>query len=177
VHAVLVTGVLLSAWATTEIGLHAVFGAFAFGVVVPRTAIETHTPLVAPRIDQVSHFLLPIFFTVTGLSVDLGGLGSRGVVIVVSVVFVACVGKFAGAALAARLSGSSGRESMTFGVLAQHPRTHRVGHPERGARAGTAGHPGVQCHGRHGIGHHGDGGPAAPKAGLPPATAAEPRTR
>ena len=117
IHALLVTGVLLSAWATNEIGLHAVFGAFAFGAAVPREHIEAQAPQVAERIEQTSLFLLPVFFTVTGLSVDLGGLGGHGVIMTVAVIVVACVGKFAGAATSARLTGASGRESMALGVL------------------------------------------------------------
>ncbi|GAA3804808.1 cation:proton antiporter [Streptomyces phyllanthi] len=117
IHTMLVTGLLVSAWATNEIGLHAVFGAFAFGAVIPRGHIEAQAPQVAERIEQTSLFLLPVFFTVTGLSVDLGGLGGHGVIMTVAVVLVACAGKFVGAATSARLSGASGAESMTLGVL------------------------------------------------------------
>ncbi|MFF0226395.1 cation:proton antiporter [Streptomyces sp. NPDC004629] len=117
IHAVLVTGLLLSAWATNEIGLHAVFGGFAFGAVVPREEIDARAPEVAERIEQTSLFLLPVFFTVTGLSVDLGGLGGHGLVMAVAVILVACLGKFAGAAASARLSGATGREAVTLGVL------------------------------------------------------------
>lgn len=117
IHTVLVTGLLVSAWATNEIGLHAVFGAFAFGATVPRGHIEAQAPEVAERIEQTSLFLLPVFFTVTGLSVDLGGLGGHGVIMTVAVIVVACVGKFVGAAGSARLTGASGKESMTLGVL------------------------------------------------------------
>lgn len=117
IHTVLVTGLLVSAWATNEIGLHAVFGAFAFGAAVPRGHIEAQAPQVAERIEQTSLFLLPVFFTVTGLSVDLGGLGGHGVMMTVAVVLVACVGKFVGASGAARLSGASRAESATLGVL------------------------------------------------------------
>ncbi|MET7302456.1 cation:proton antiporter [Embleya sp. NPDC005575] len=117
IHAVLVTGLLLSAWATNEIGLHAVFGAFAFGAAVPRRQIEEQAPEAAALIDRTGLFLLPVFFTVTGLSVDLGSLGRRGLVMVFAVILVACVGKFVGAATAARLSGASGHESITLGVL------------------------------------------------------------
>ncbi|MEU2834238.1 cation:proton antiporter [Streptomyces lavendulae] len=117
IHAVLVTGLLLSAWATNEIGLHAVFGGFAFGAVVPRKEIDARAPEVAERIEQTSLFLLPVFFTVTGLSVNLGSLGGPGVVAVVAVILVACVGKFAGATVSARLSGATWPESATLGVL------------------------------------------------------------
>ncbi|MYR83677.1 cation/H(+) antiporter [Streptomyces sp. SID685] len=117
IHAVLVSGLLLSAWATNEIGLHAVFGGFAFGAVVPRKEIDARAPEVAERIEQTSLFLLPVFFTVTGLSVNLGGLGGQGVIVVIAVILVACAGKFAGATVSARLSGATWPESATLGVL------------------------------------------------------------
>lgn len=117
VHAVLVIGLLLCAWATEAIGLHSVFGAFAFGAVVPRRLIDETAPEVPERIEQTSLFLLPVFFIVTGLSVDLGGLGWQGMILLAAVITVACVGKFVGAASAARLTGATGREALTLGVL------------------------------------------------------------
>jgi Kef-type K+ transport system membrane component KefB len=117
IHAVLVTGLLVSAWATNGIGLHPVFGAFAFGAAVPHRRIEAQAPQVVERIEQTSLFLLPVFFTVTGLSVNIGGLGRLGLVMTVVVVLVACAGKFVGAVASARLTGASGAESMTLGVL------------------------------------------------------------
>jgi Kef-type K+ transport system membrane component KefB len=116
-HAVLVVGLLLSAWATEAIGLHAVFGAFAFGAVVPRAEVDARTPEVPERIEQASLLLLPVFFVVTGLSVNLGGLGVQGVVLLVAVLTVACGGKFLGAASAARLTGASKQEATVLGVL------------------------------------------------------------
>lgn len=114
VYAVLVCGLLVCAWATSEIGLHAVFGAFAFGVVVPREAVAktAHT-----RIEHAGGLLLPVFFTVTGLSVDLRGLGASGLLVLLAVIVVACTGKFAGAVAAARLTGMDRRRSWALGVL------------------------------------------------------------
>ncbi|MFF9349008.1 cation:proton antiporter [Streptomyces sp. NPDC014734] len=117
IHATLVIGLLLCAWGTEEIGLHAVFGAFAFGAAVPRRQIDATAPEVPERIEQSSLLLLPTFFTVTGLSVNLAGLGTEGLVMVLAVVTVACVGKFAGAAGAARLTGATGRDSVVLGIL------------------------------------------------------------
>ncbi|ARF64877.1 cation/H(+) antiporter [Streptomyces violaceoruber] len=117
VHVVLCSGLLASAWVTDEIGLHAVFGAFLFGAVAPRRHIDATAPEVPERIDQTSLLLLPVFFTVTGLSVDLAGLGAQGLVMVLATVAVACAGKFLGALGAARLSGSGGRESTVLGIL------------------------------------------------------------
>ncbi|MEU3449265.1 cation:proton antiporter [Streptomyces thermolilacinus] len=117
VHVVLCAGLLTSAWITHEIGLHAVFGAFLFGAVAPRHHIDATAPEVPERIDQTSLLLLPVFFTVTGLSVDLAGLGAQGLVMVLAIVAVACAGKFLGAAGAARLTGATGRESAVLGIL------------------------------------------------------------
>ncbi|MGW1952983.1 cation:proton antiporter [Streptomyces sp. NPDC001920] len=116
-HVLLITGLLLSAWATHAIGLHTVFGAFVFGLAVPRRHIDAQTPEVPERIEQASLLLLPVFFTVTGLSVHVQGLGTQGVLMVVAVLLVACVSKFAGAAGAARLTGAPAREAATLGVL------------------------------------------------------------
>jgi Kef-type K+ transport system membrane component KefB len=116
-HAVLLSGLLISAWATDAIGLHALFGAFAFGAVVPRQFVEVTSPHVTERIDQASLLLLPVFFTITGMTVDLGGLGGQGVAMLLGVVVVACVGKFGGAVTAAKLSGVPAREAVGLGVL------------------------------------------------------------
>jgi Kef-type K+ transport system membrane component KefB len=117
VHSVLICGLLVCAWTTNEIGLHVVFGAFLFGAIVPRHHINAIAPEIPERIEQTSLLLLPVFFTVTGLSVDLGALGMQGMLMVLAVVVVACVGKFAGAAGAARLTGADGRRSVALGIL------------------------------------------------------------
>jgi Kef-type K+ transport system membrane component KefB len=116
-HAVLCAGLLASAWTTDLIGLHVVFGAFLFGAIVPREHIEAAAPEVPQRIEQTSALLLPVFFTVTGLAVDFGALGWRGLLIVLAVVVAACVGKFVGAAGAARLAGASARRAVGLGIL------------------------------------------------------------
>ncbi len=116
-HTVLLSGLLASAWTTDLIGLHVVFGAFLFGAIVPKKQVAENAPEVPGRIEQMSLLLLPVFFTVTGLSVDVGALGMQGLVMVAAVVTVACVSKFAGAAGAARLTGANGRQSVALGIL------------------------------------------------------------
>ena len=86
-------------------------------MVAPRRHIDALAPVVPERIEQTSLLLLPVFFTVTGLSVNIAGLGWEGLVMVLAVVLVACAGKFVGAAGAAKLSGSSSRAAATLGVL------------------------------------------------------------
>lgn len=114
---ILMSGLMLSAWYTSAIGLQAIFGAFAFGATVPRRQLEAVAAYVPERIDQTGTMLLPIFFTVTGLSVDLGGLGTRGLVELLAVVVVACFGKFVGATAPARLAGFDTGESLILGAL------------------------------------------------------------
>jgi Kef-type K+ transport system membrane component KefB len=117
IQAVLICGLLTCAWTTDEIGLHVVFGAFVFGTILPKRHIDAIAPEIPERIDQTSLLLLPVFFTVTGLSVDFSGLGWQGLVMVVAVIVVACVGKFVGAASSARLTGATGRQSVVLGIL------------------------------------------------------------
>ncbi|MFF2460958.1 cation:proton antiporter [Streptomyces mirabilis] len=108
-------GVLLSAWVTSWIGLHAIFGAFLFGFVMPRQpdlARKLRTP-----VEQISRIFLPVFFIVTGLGVDLGALGTGGYLMLVSAVGAACAGKLIGTMIPARLSGLSWAEAWDLGVL------------------------------------------------------------
>lgn len=112
--AVLVAGLLLSSYATTWIGIHAIFGAFAFGLAMPR---GSHERMKTP-FDHVSMVLLPVFFIVSGLQADVGAISSgRGLLELAGTILVACAGKLVGSAVPARLSGLSWRDASTLGVL------------------------------------------------------------
>jgi Kef-type K+ transport system membrane component KefB len=116
--AVVIVGFLLSAFITEEIGIHAIFGAFLFGVVMPREAAQALNHAILDKLEQVSVLLLlPVFFIATGLNVDIGGLDGRSLFELAAVLLVACAGKFVGAAGAARLLGMSGRRSSAIGIL------------------------------------------------------------
>ncbi|MCT2590309.1 cation:proton antiporter [Streptomyces sp. N2-109] len=115
--ALIASGVFLSAWVTSWIGIHAIFGAFAFGLAMPRTVSrEVHEHVAAP-LSKIVSLLLPVFFIVTGLTVDLGTLAPSGLLILLFLLAVAVVGKLAGAGLPARMSGMSWREAGAFGIL------------------------------------------------------------
>ncbi|MFI8517807.1 cation:proton antiporter [Streptomyces sp. NPDC085481] len=114
---VVAAGVLLSAFATSWVGIHAIFGAFAFGLIMPRDALPELRRQIEVPLEKASSLLLPVFFVVTGLSVDVGGLGWSGLVALLLVLVAAIVGKFAGAAVPARFSGMSWRDSAAFGTL------------------------------------------------------------
>lgn len=116
-YPILTGGLLLSAWCTSTIGLHAIFGAFLFGVIVPRRQVEAVAAQVPERMDQTGMLLMPVFFTLTGLSVDLGGLGGKGVLLLLAVIAVACLGKFVGAVVSARLAGFDTGQSLVLGTL------------------------------------------------------------
>jgi Kef-type K+ transport system membrane component KefB len=117
--AVIASGVLLSSYATSWIGIHAIFGAFAFGLAMPRGTVhrELQARHIALPLGRVAALLLPVFFIVTGLSVDVGALGWTGLLALGLILVTAVVGKFTGALVPARLSGMSWRESGAFAVL------------------------------------------------------------
>lgn len=107
----------LSAWTTERIGIHALFGAFFAGVILPRTGNLSFG--VTGDLEKITRvLLLPLFFAFTGLrtSVRLLNTGRLwfycGVVILVAV-----VGKMLGCALSARASGMSWRDALSVGAL------------------------------------------------------------
>ncbi len=109
--------VLASAAITETIGIHALFGAFLMGVVMPRESGFTEA-LVEKLEDIVTVVLLPVFFACSGLRTDIGLMNTTaawadcGVIIL-----VACLGKFGGSFVAARASGLTWRESSAIGIL------------------------------------------------------------
>lgn len=118
VFAVVLTGLLLSAWATDEIGVHAIFGAFVFGAIMPRRDAAGLIREILERLEQVSLLLLlPVFFVVTGLQVDIGAVGAGGLWQFGLIMLVAVGGKFFGAALAARVQRVPRRQAAAVGVL------------------------------------------------------------
>lgn len=115
--AITLAGVLASAFLTERIGIHAIFGAFVFGAIMPKRSGMTHE-LTGKIEDFTVVVLLPIFFTVTGLRTNLFTLNSVSLLgWTALIVAVATVGKFAGCGIAARLTGSSARDSIILGAL------------------------------------------------------------
>lgn len=115
--AIVVTGVLLSAMFTELIGIHAIFGAFLFGVAMPKRAGMTHA--LTDRIeDFTSIVLLPVFFCVVGLRTNLLTLDSASLLgWTLIILAVAVLGKLVGTGAAAWLTGSTRRESLVIGTL------------------------------------------------------------
>jgi Kef-type K+ transport system membrane component KefB len=110
-------GVLLATSAAGLIGVAPIFGAFVFGLVMPRG--EAIARDVARRLeDFVAIVLLPLFFVVAGLRANIGLIQGPGLILLtVGIIGVAIVGKLFAAAGAARLTGMSWRESAAVGTL------------------------------------------------------------
>ena len=116
VVALMLAGLLVSAWATETIGIHAVFGAFLFGAVVPhdsRLAINLRRNL-----ESLTTLLLPAFFAFTGTRTEIGLISTgSGWLICGLIIAVATIGKFGGTFVAGRLTGLGSRDASALGVL------------------------------------------------------------
>src|SRR6187402_144589 len=108
---------LLSALTSELIGIHALFGAFLFGTIMPRQGDYAHA--LAERLeDFVVVALLPLFFAFSGLRTELGLVSGWGDgLLCLTLIGVACLGKFGGSFCVARLTGMSTRDSAALGVL------------------------------------------------------------
>lgn len=110
-------GMLASALATEWIGIHALFGAFLFGCLIPHDSRLAHQ-LQARIGDLVVVLLLPTFFAFAGMRTQIGLLSDGndwamcGVIIL-----VASLGKFGGTFIASRWSGLDSRQAASLGVL------------------------------------------------------------
>lgn len=110
-------GVFLSAYVTTWIGIHPIFGAFLFGLITPREPADALQLHLRRPLSTVGRLLLPVFFIVTGLGVDIGGLTWRNYLELAAILAVACAGKLIGAAAPALALGMRWRQVGTLGVL------------------------------------------------------------
>ncbi|GAA4231576.1 hypothetical protein GCM10022254_29120 [Actinomadura meridiana] len=114
---IIVAGLFLSSYGTTWIGIHSIFGAFAFGFVMPREPFDALAEGIKRPFDGISMVLLPVFFIVTGLNVDISSISGRGIVELLAILLVACAGKLIGAAIPGKLTGLPWREVGTLGLL------------------------------------------------------------
>lgn len=113
----LIALVLVCALATELIGVHAIFGAFLAGVVMPRGSATVRE--LYPRVEGVAMWLmLPVFFVVIGQQIDLTALrlGNQWW-LCLAILVIAVASKVAGAAVATVASGGSRRDGLAFGVM------------------------------------------------------------
>jgi Kef-type K+ transport system membrane component KefB len=103
--------------ATEYIGIHALFGAFVVGAIIPHDSLLARH-LTSKLEDIVVVLLLPAFFAFTGMRTQIGLVsGIENWLVCGLVILVACTGKFGGSMIAARLSGLGWRDSASLGVL------------------------------------------------------------
>jgi Kef-type K+ transport system membrane component KefB len=108
---------LLSALSAEWIGIHAIFGAFILGAIIPHdsdVALDFRHKLE----DIVKILLLPAFFAYTGMRTKIGLVsGSEAWLFCAVIILVATLGKFGGTVAAARLTGLDWRLSSSLGIL------------------------------------------------------------
>lgn len=108
---------ILSSYATEVIGIHALFGAFMTGAIMPDVA--KFRTIFIEKVEDVSLILLlPLFFVFTGLKTEIGLINDPYLWKVTGfIILVAVIGKFLGSALAAKFVGQNWRDSLTIGAL------------------------------------------------------------
>jgi Kef-type K+ transport system membrane component KefB len=116
VLAFLLVGVFGCAAITEWLNLHAVFGAFLFGVCLPRD--DRLLEALIDRVERVTvAALLPVFFVLAGLSTSESLMTGGAGVTLLLVLIVSVAGKLLGGTAGARISGQSWRDSVTIGSL------------------------------------------------------------
>lgn len=110
-------GVMVSGFVTDLIGIHSIFGAFVFGLIIPKDGEFGHR-LIERIEDFVSGLLLPLYFATSGLKTDVAKIrGAESWGMLGLVVVTACVGKIVGTFAAAVMVEVPGREALTLGCL------------------------------------------------------------
>jgi Kef-type K+ transport system membrane component KefB len=108
---------LLCAWTTEQIGIHAIFGGFMAGAVMPRRIEVQHD--IHEKLEHATlTLLLPVFFVVVGLATRVDLLKTPylwGVTLLV--IAAAVVGKWGGSMIAARLTGEKWQDAAAIGIL------------------------------------------------------------
>ncbi|WP_309641875.1 cation:proton antiporter [Flavobacterium sp.] len=108
---------LFSSYASELIGIHALFGAFMAGAIMPENSKFRN--FFIEKVEDVSVIvLLPLFFVFTGLRTEIGLLNDPHLWKITGlIILVAVVGKFLGSALAAKFVGQSWKDSLSIGAL------------------------------------------------------------
>jgi Kef-type K+ transport system membrane component KefB len=108
---------LAGAWTTEQIGIHAIFGAFMAGTVMPRRP-EIHRDIHEKLEHATLTFLLPVFFVVVGLATRVDLLNDIYLwAVTVLVIATAIAGKWGGSMIGARLTGEKWQDAAAIGIL------------------------------------------------------------
>ncbi len=117
VVAIFFLALLISSYVTEVIGIHALFGAFMAGAIMPVNT-KFRNIFIEKVEDVALVLLLPLFFVFTGLRTQIGLLNDPYLWQVTGlIILVAVVGKFVGSAIAARFVGQNWKDSLTIGAL------------------------------------------------------------
>jgi Kef-type K+ transport system membrane component KefB len=115
---VIIVGLLASAYVTEWMGLNFIFGSFFYGALLPRGGVEQMRVEVLERVEQVCVLLLlPVYFVLAGLAVNLSGFSGRDGLDLAAILVVAIVGKSVGVFTAGRLQGIGRRHSAVLATL------------------------------------------------------------
>jgi len=108
---------LLSSYCCEVIGIHALFGAFLAGTILPQE--WNFRKLLIDKIEDVALvLLLPLFFVFTGLRTQIGLLNDPSLwEACMLIILVAVAGKFGGSFFAARITGEGMQDSLSIGAL------------------------------------------------------------
>ena len=108
---------LISSYTTEIIGIHALFGAFLAGTIMPENSKFRN--IFIQKIEDIALvLLLPLFFVFTGLRTQIGLLNDIYLWEITGlIILVAITGKFVGSALASKIMGQNWRDSLTIGAL------------------------------------------------------------
>jgi len=108
--------VMLGAWVMDAVGVHAVFGGFLLGAAMPRGLFARELQHKLEPFAVV--FLLPMFFTFSGLNTRLDMVSTGSLLLVAAVIFLAStLGKGVACWAAARLNGENNRTALAVGAL------------------------------------------------------------
>jgi K+:H+ antiporter len=115
--AIVMAIVLASAFCTQLLGIHALFGAFVAGLIMPTE--HDFRGKLGVRLENISTvLLLPVFFASSGLRTEIGLLhGRTDWLICLLIIVLATFGKLGGTSVAARLTGMKWRQSLPLGAL------------------------------------------------------------
>lgn len=105
-----------SAWVTASLGLHPVFGGFLAGLTMPRMDGGPDADVLGP-LEQMAGLVLPLFFVITGLSVNIGALSGMAWLLLLIVCAIASIGKLGPAYAASRLGGLERKDAASVAVL------------------------------------------------------------
>jgi Kef-type K+ transport system membrane component KefB len=105
-----------AAWVTASLGLHPIFGGFIAGLAMRAGSKEPDAGVVR-SMDQAGGLLLPLFFIVTGLSLNAGAMRGDAFVLLAVILVIAAAGKLGPAYAVSRACGFPPRESATMAVL------------------------------------------------------------